>query len=365
MRKVMVRFLSALFALCFAAGPAAVRAEKSLLFTFTGDCTLGSEEKTKNEPTSFHSVLEREGADWFFSAFREMFEQDDCTVINLEGVLSDSARNENTGKTYRFRGPTSFVSVMTGSSVEAACLANNHTEDYGEQGLNSTVRTLEKSGIGWFRGADVYFFEKEGIRVAMMALDSRMYHNRSVSLTRLLRGLKDQGEVQAAVVLYHNGVEYDPRHDVESTKMAEKFITAGADLVIMHHPHVLQGVDIIGNRTVCYSLGNFVFGGNAKIRTVKDKSGRMVTALYCMAVQAELIFSDEGVYQGQRVSLIPAKISSDPVNNDYRPVPLTGEEAETAMEAVQYDTAFPLPGLTEADGFGRVIMPYLPAEKEE
>ena len=83
-------------------------AEKSILLTFTGDCTLGSEEATRPREDSFDSLAAAKGYDYFFANFREMFEQDDQTVINFEGVLSDNKFQESRSKRYRFRGPTDF-----------------------------------------------------------------------------------------------------------------------------------------------------------------------------------------------------------------------------------------------------------------
>ncbi len=64
-------------------------AEKTVLMTFTGDCTLGSEEINRKKPDSFDSFMEKYGYDYCFANFKEMFENDDLTVVNLEGVLSD------------------------------------------------------------------------------------------------------------------------------------------------------------------------------------------------------------------------------------------------------------------------------------
>jgi len=360
MRSMTRHALPVLLLLILLLGSA--RADKTILLTFTGDCTLGSEEKTREEPTSFDSVLAEKGTGWFFEYFRPMFEADDCTVINLEGVLSDSRRQENLSKTYRFRGPRSFVSVMSESSVEAVCLANNHAADYGDQGLNSTRETLEENGIGWFREENVWFFEKDGIRIAFVALDSRMYYNRSITLTRLVTSLKAEGKAQAVAVVYHNGIEYDAKHSGEQERMAQIYIDAGADLVIMHHPHVLQGIGILGNRTACYSLGNFVFGGNSQIRTARDSQGREATSLYTMAVQAEMHFSDDGRYLGQQLFLYPAWISGEAPANNYQPVPVKGSAAEQVMAAVQYDTSFMLPEISERQGLACVALPYLPAD---
>ena len=73
--------------------------EKTVLLTFTGDCTIGCTELTRGLPDSFDSIIDREGYEYPFLNYRDFFAEDDCTVINMEGVLSDSHADEQKGKT--------------------------------------------------------------------------------------------------------------------------------------------------------------------------------------------------------------------------------------------------------------------------
>lgn len=350
-----------LAALFFPGRPAA--AEKTVLITFAGDCTLGSEEETRPYQDSFDSVVGREGYGYPFARFAPLFQSDDWTVVNLEGVLSDSHAGETQNKRYRFRGPSAFAEILSLASVEAVCLANNHTGDYGSAGLKETQRILTEQNIGWFRSKNVSFLEKDGIRVAFMALDPSTRDDLTW-VRQETRRLKASGEAQAVVVVWHYGTEYSARHDGSQESLGEKFVINGADLVIMHHSHVVQGVRVIGGSAVFYSLGNFVFGGNSAIRTELSGS-REVTSLYSLVVQAELHFSDDGDYLGQQLVIYPALTSSDAPRNNYQPYPADRENAEKVMEAVQFDTDFPLPGLTEENGYCVVRMPFLPADSAD
>ena len=141
--------LSVLLLLCLCSGAAA---EKVITLTFTGDCTLGSEEWAKKNPDSFDSVAAEKGYGYFFENFRDLFSRDDCTVVNCECVLSDSRDGENTSKSFRFRGSEEFAGIFKAGSVEAVSLANNHTLDYSERGLENTKRVLTEAGIGWACG---------------------------------------------------------------------------------------------------------------------------------------------------------------------------------------------------------------------
>ena len=162
------------------------------------------------------------------------------------------------------------------------------------------------------------------------------------------------------MLLVHVWKEYFPKHQEKQELYGNYFInTAGADLVIMHHPHVVQGIRILNNRSVFYSLGNFVFGGHTKVS--RGKNG--TNSLYSLVVQAKMHFTDDGVYAGQQIVLYPAYDSgADPANN-YQPIRITKAQAMPVWEAIQYDTEWALPSLQE-DEYGRAfaIMDYLPAD---
>ena len=360
MKRIWAWILSLLLLL----PPGFVRAEKTVLLTFTGDCTLGSTESTRGREDSFDSLIDLNGMDYPFRHFKELFSRDDCTVINLEGVLSDVPAQENRTKVYRFRGPTAFADMLPMNSIEGACLANNHTSDYGTAGLKRTIEALEARNIFWFRIRDTYIYEKDGIRIAFFSVDSANIYNNIEAMRREMRRMKSEKLADAIVVLVHTGTEYDAKRNEGQERTSASFIKNGADLVIMHHPHVVQGIDIVSNRTVCYSLGNFVFGGNSEVRTEPYRT-RFVTALYTLVVQTELHFTDDGEYAGQQLYLYPGFISGSAPKNDYQPRPVGGEDAALVMEAVQYDTNFELPGVTPDAEYPRVVMPYLPAEPEK
>lgn len=341
-------------------------AEKSILLTFTGDCTIGCTEKVRTDADSFESVAKAKGYDYFFANYRELFEQDDLTVINFEGVFSDKKSQESQTKTYRFRGPTDFIKILTGSSVEACSLANNHTGDFGAQGEESTKATLEAGGIHWFQQYKPYIFEKDGIRIAFVSFHK--IWNEFDKVKQLLLKLKSEENVNAIIACWHVGLEYRGSHETNVERTSQAMIKYGADMVIINHPHVIQGINVSNNRCVFYSLGNFVFGGNNRIRTEKFKMDQTVTSLYSLVVQAKLTFTDKGKYLGQQIVIYPTCNSSggfDKYNvqiNNYQPYCASAEEAEIIRQAIQRDTAFTIPEVTTGpDGLSRIELGYLAA----
>ena len=340
----------------------AALAEKTILMTFTGDCTLGSEETKRGNPSSFDSFANKKGYDYFFANFREMFSNDDLTVVNLEGVLSDSPYNENKKKAFRFRGPADFAKILTGSSIEACTLANNHTMDFGTPGMKNTQAALDAQGVAWFIGEKFYLHQHDGLTIAFVGLDSTRYNKMRNRLGEVFRNLKENQGANAVVVCIHAGQEYRPKHEDSIATIANKLVDSGADLVIMHHPHVLQGIEVINGRHVFYSVGNFVFGGNCEIK--KNKKNSEITSLYTMVVQVRMTFTNEGKYLGQQAVIYPAHISDDPEANHYQPLRLRAADAGPVVEAIQRDTAFELPAVTEKDGLSLIELPYVPDSEE-
>lgn len=366
--KIIRRMAAAVFAgVCLASGSA--YADRVITLTFTGDCTIGSEEARRTQEDSLHAYAEKYGYDYFFANFRDLFEADDATIINLEGVFSDSANGEKTSKRYRFRGPADYTGILKAGSVEVAGLANNHTSDFGARGMESTQRALEDAGIGWARAMDYHILEKDGIRIAVFAMDYALSNTMGDRMRKKMAEMEASGEVSATVVLFHNGNEYDPKHNSVQESRGKAFVESGADVVVMHHSHVVQGLRILDNRSIFYSLGNFVFGGNREIKSVfyPRDGGREPTSLYCLVVQAKLYFDDDGRYTGQQMILYPGYTSSAAPVNNYQPLRITAEQAEAVLDAMQYDTPDTVMSVVGDDetGYARLVMPYLPSGTEK
>ena len=278
MKRVLPLLLVITF--CFGIMPQA-SADKCITVTFTGDVTLGCEERVRGLEGSFIDYVNRQGYEYFFQNMRELFSSDDLTVVNLEGVLSDSAAQENTSKTYRFRGIKDFAKILTSASIELCSLANNHTMDFGEQGYRNTKKSLEENGIDYFGTREYYIFEKDGVKIAFFSLLSSAYEGNWEWCRKKIAALRENEGVNAVVFCFHAGREYSTTRNRPQELYARGAIKfMGADLVVMHHPHVLQGVDVMNSRYIFYSLGNFCFGGNMQIR-----------ALETAVLQVDLIFS--------------------------------------------------------------------------
>ena len=164
------------------------------------------------------------------------------------------------------------------------------------------------------------------------------------------------------MICWHTGLEYRGVHETNTERLCQAMIRYGADLIVINHPHVLQGIGVYNNRCIFYSLGNFVFGGNSAIRTEKFKLDKTVTSLYSMVLQVKLLFSDDGEYLGQQPVIYPIYTSSAAPANNYQPYRANAEEAVPIREAIQEDTSFTLPDISiDADGLSSIDLGYLAA----
>ena len=335
-----MKFVFALFIALTLWMPSSLAEEVTITLSFAGDCTLGSEEYLRAREGSFDSFINQYGVEYPLEKVRDIFFADDWTVVNLECVLADSAKGENKKQTYRFRGPSSFTEILTSSGVEMVNLSNNHTDDYGKAGMQSTKDILNAAGIAYCHNEEVYILEKDGIRIAFMGINVTQYGTLGKALNKRIASLKAEENCQFVVVNFHYGWEYSFVHNKKQRLTSHEVILSGADLVVGTHPHVVQGVENYKNRLILYSIGNFSFGGNMKLNP---------RSLQAYIAQVTLTFED-GVFKSQQLNIIPVHTSSAQPQNNFQPYLVTGEEAQAVVERIQGDTPFPLNPYAEGIG---------------
>lgn len=322
--------------------PASAQQPTAISLSFAGDCTLGGDESWMNYSIGTFRVMVEQQQDWgyFLQYAAEIFEQDDFTLVNLEGVLADSARGLNKTTKWNFRGATEYVNILTAGSVEGVTLGNNHSLDYGKVGLASTQATLDAAGITWAYNDTASFFEKDGIKIAFLGFWVSDFARARKGLAEQIRILKEQEGAHAVVLNYHGGQQYRQKHNKTQTEDMRFAIDAGADLVIGHHPHTLQGMEVYKERLIVYSLGNFCYGGNRKPRDLEYPS---------MILGAQLFF-DEAGFAGTQLTIHPYRISGTHPRNNYQPHPVTGDLAQEVLAIIQADTPFELAPFVEGQG---------------
>ena len=294
---------------------ATVSSPVSLTLSVVGDCTLGTDE-TFDYDTSLNAYYENYGADYFLQNVKDIFSTDDLTIANFEGTLTDSDERED--KTFAFKAPASYASILTGGSVEAVNTANNHSHDYGEESFDDTLAALDDAGIVHFGYDETAVMDVKGIKVGLVGIYELYDHlEREQQLKDNIAKVKADG-AQLIVVIFHWGNETETVPDSNQTTLGRIAIDEGADLVCGHHPHVLQGIETYKGKNIVYSLGNFCFGGNSS-------PSDMDTMIY----QQTFTIDADGVKKDNVTNIIPCSISSAAYDgyNNYQPTPAEGDEA--------------------------------------
>ncbi len=294
---------------------------KTITITATGDCSLGK-TPSQGYSGSFAAMYDSRGADYFFKGVRDVFENDDFTLINLECVLTDS--NAKVDKEYNIKGLPEYTDIMSGSSVEAVTLGNNHSSDYGPGSLSDTKKNVTAAGILYAYNDEVGMFTTdEGLKVGYVS--ASLLNLSDVRINYIKDGIAELRNQGADIVIAcpHWGIEreYYPRSIEKS--MAHDFIDCGADLVIGNHPHVLQGVEVYKGKVICYSLGNFCFGAN---RNPSDKD--------TMMFQQTFTFVEGNLQADINAQIIPCTVSSRRDYNDFQPTIAEAEKMQAIIDDV-------------------------------
>lgn len=305
-----------------------------ILISAVGDCTFGHNQK-QGYSKSFDEYYDNYGADYFFQNVRSVFEADDFTIVNLEGPLTTSDTIRTT-KEWIHVGKPEYVNVLTGSSVEAVTLGNNHIMDYNAPGVADTIQTVSDAGLayaidsGWGHALGTY--EVKGIKIGFVSVNEYYDGTRVYEwLEDGIANLREQGCDLVIAAMHWGG---DKVHELEENQyiMGKWCIDQGYDLVIGCHPHVIQGIEEYNGKYIVYSMGNFCYGGN---RNPAEKES--------MIFQAKFTFVD-GVLQPQTEGkVIPCRLSSVTNKNDYCPTILTGEEGQKVIDQLNgYSAEFGL-----------------------
>lgn len=279
-----------------------------------GDLTLGQDDRF-SYAGSFNEYYHQFGAGYFFAGVKKILSEDDLTIANLEGTLTKATgkpdKSFQGSRAFFFKGSPSYTTILKDGSVEAVNLANNHSMDYLDQGFKDTVAALDHAGITSFGYNKVAIYEKKGIKIGLIGVNTLGKIEEGVNLEKLKSDLAQnihrlKEKTALIIVSFHWGTENKSLPTSEQRELGHFAIDQGADLVLGHHPHVLQPCEAYRGKCIVYSLGNFIFGGNSNPWYKKTE---IFQQKYCF-VNGQLV----GI---SSPSIIPCQLSSR-----YRPEPL-------------------------------------------
>ncbi len=319
MKKKILVFLS----LCLCLGsvtPVDITAKKKetktadITISAVGDCALGGETKY---PTGFHDKYNKNGASYFLKNVKPVFEKDDVTIVNLECVLTSETKRAD--KKYCYKGPQKYAEILKKGSVEICNFANNHNADYGEKSFKDTKAALKKQKIAYSVGNAIAYAKKNGVIVAFVGF----YSSTGIStdyVKKIIAKAKKKSDV--LVVTYHWGQMYQYYPNDRQKMLGKLAIDNGADLVLGHHAHIIQGIEKYKGKYIVYGLGDFCYGGG----NPDDKDTMIFQQTFHVRsgkLQSEL-----------DAKIVPCSISGSKSNNDYQPRILKGDEKKNLIAKV-------------------------------
>lgn len=297
-----------------------------ILISAAGDCTLGTYTTRNGSPSAFKSFVKKQGYDYFFANVRELFSQDDLTIVNLEGPLT-SHNSKRPNRAFNFRGYPEYTEILTSGSVEICNLANNHALDYKEEGFKDTYNALTEAGIGASGYGPEYYTDVKGVTVGSLGFTEWNFEVKDI-----LEKVKAANEkCDLLIVSMHWNEEHEYRLSKYCRNMGRALVDAGADIVIGNHSHVYGEIEIYNGKYIINSLGNFVFGGN------DDPYVRE-----CVIFRQEFLVYPNGTVEDGGIDIIPCFLSSTEEYNDFQPRIAEPKEGRNLLYAI----AGLSPGLT-------------------
>ena len=304
-------------------------------------------------------VMTEQGYNYPFAKMLPYFKNAHIVFGNVEGPLTNRGQPEQ-DKTYVFRSPPAKVgAALKAAGFNVVSLANNHTLDYGVDGLAQTIEALDSAGIQHTgAGADLRsarrpaLLQVNGQSIAVLAysmtLPEKFFASRGKAGTAFGHVSHVRADVKAArkhadivLVSFHWGQEGKTTLRDYQTLLGRSAIDAGATAVIGHHPHILQGIEQYKDGIILYSLGNFTFG------SYSTKSTRSAVA--------QLHFRKNRL---KSVRLFPINVNNFEVQ--FQPQPLTGDPADAVIDELHTLSAALNTHVVNEKGTGVIILENVP-----
>jgi len=221
--------------------------DKTITLAFVGDISLGREINWQ--------INQQKNPNLPFEKTKDIISSADLAIGNLESPLYDNCPLRRSGM--KFCGDIKNARGLSFAGFDLMNLSNNHIANYGNQGIKTTKASLEQNQIGYFGLNQPNFKTINNLNLGFLGFDdvsSRIDEPQTISQIKAVRQKSD-----FVIVNFHWGTEYQSQANQRQKNLAKTAIDSGADLIIGHHPHVLQPIEKYKGKLILYSLGNFVF----------------------------------------------------------------------------------------------------------
>lgn len=284
--------------------------------SFLGDCTLGTQHGDDSDQARFNYYALNNDKSYFLQGAIPYISTDDFTIANCETVFTDSnltERDKGYTPAFWFRSHTENAFIFSENSVEVVSLANNHTNDFGEQGQLDTQKAIDNTNYTqWGNDDKDIILEKDGVKIGLVCC-SLWDGNYADDIISRIENLNNSTDIQ--IVFFHGGEE--ATHTAESWKIeaCHRIVDSGADLIVGGHPHVLQPLEEYNGVHIIYSIGNFVFGGNLNPENA--------TIIY----QESITYNkDTKQIEKSEENIIPFRVYGGTGTNNYQPIPVNPDD---------------------------------------
>ncbi|MDF2672021.1 MAG: hypothetical protein K0R09_286 [Clostridiales bacterium] len=296
--------------------------KSEVIISFTGDILLDRDVRKK---------ILQEGKEYPYEYAKDILNKSDIVYGNLECPLLNEGTPTIKRRELIFKGDESNSIVLKEAGYSILNLANNHAMDYGSDGLLNTINVLKDSSIKWLGGGTdnesshkPVFISKNGIKVGFLGYsifppEGYVYLEDKPDIARYSKRLtpvdikKAKSQCDFLVVTFHWGKEFSYYPSDLQRSAAHLAINSGCDMVIGHHPHVLQGIENYRGKSIFYSLGNFIF--DKQVPPGTDES-----------IILNIRIDRNGVVDSE---IIPVRIKN------CQPMPVYGEDAEYILDRIK------------------------------
>ncbi len=251
----------------------------------------------------------------------DILKKADIAFANLEGPASDKGKDLH--NLYSFRMDPSVIPALKGAGLTILSVANNHVGDWGREAYADTLKRLDENEILYAGGGNTYtgaiqprIIEKYGMKIGYLAFSDKGPESMAVidekaglllasdpNFDQIVQNAA--GQVDALVVSFHFGEEYEKKHNARQEYLAHRAIDDGARIIIGAHPHVVQDTEVYKNGFIAYSLGNFIFDQKFSAATMQGMLlGITLGRDGSMSVNKNIVKLNS-VFQPQKI--IPAK----------------------------------------------------------
>ena len=198
---------------------------------------------------------------------QNILESNDYNIMNLEGPIFLRGHESNM---FHHANHPKTIAELKQMRCDIVCLSNNHIMDYKKEGLDSTINFLNKNLIKYVGtvndngNLDTLILEKNDIKIGILNVSYIEEDNGFIAYDTNIQMIRNainnmQKNVDWIIMIYHGEDEFSTTPMPYTRKKLKKFLSYGIDIIVAHHPHVIQGYERLGEKTIFYSLGNFIF----------------------------------------------------------------------------------------------------------